>query len=147
MSSEQRRFVFGSREWFERFVEVLNGDPEYNSAAKDWEDPITLLMTNLPPAVREYFGAEQIGAWLDLHRGKCRQFEIVRTADEKPAPIVIVGSYENMKKVAQGKLSPTLAVMTGQLRVKGNVAKLLSNAAAAAAFVNAIKKVPTEFLA
>ncbi|MCS6783785.1 MAG: SCP2 sterol-binding domain-containing protein [Candidatus Caldarchaeum sp.] len=147
MSSPEKKFVFGSREWFEYFVKVLNEDPEYNAAAKDWEDPITLLLTNLPPAVKEFFGAEQTGAWLDLYHGRCRQFEIVKTADEKPAPIIISGSYENMKKVALGRVSPTVAVMTGQLKVKGNMAKLLSNAAAAAAFVNAIKKVPTEFLA
>lgn len=128
-------------------MEVLNNDKEYNAAAKDWEDPITLLVTNLPPAVREFFKSEQTGAWLDLYHGKCRAFELVKSAEEKQAPIIITGSYENMKKVALGKLNPTVAVMTGQLKVKGNLAKLLANAAASSAFVNALKKVPTEFLA
>jgi len=45
-----------------------------------------------------------------------------------------------------GNLSPTVAVMTGQLKAKGNVMKLITSAGASAAFVNAIKKVPTEFL-
>ncbi|MEM2023225.1 MAG: SCP2 sterol-binding domain-containing protein [Candidatus Caldarchaeum sp.] len=147
MSSQERKYVFGSREWFECFVEVLNNDKEYNTAAKDWEDPITLLVTNLPPAVREFFKSEQTGAWLDLYHGKCRALELVKSAEEKQAPIIIAGSYENMKKVALGKLNPTVAVMTGQLKVKGNLAKLLANAAASSAFVNALKKVPTEFLA
>jgi len=147
LSSQQKKYVFGSREWFEAFVEALNNDQEYNSAAKNWEDPIVLFMTNLPQAVKEFFKTEQIGAWLDLYHGKCRAFEIIEKPEQKEAPIIIMGTYENMKKVALGKLNPTIAVMTGRLRVKGNVAKLLSNAAASSAFVNVIKKVPTEYLA
>ncbi|MEM0482199.1 MAG: SCP2 sterol-binding domain-containing protein [Nitrososphaerota archaeon] len=141
------RYIFGSKEWIEAFVNILNSDKEYESAAHSWEDPIILAITSLPSAVKEYFKAEQVAVWLDLYHGKCRSFEILSRAEEKEAPIVITGSYDVMKKVALGKLSPTVAVMTGQLKVKGNVAKLLSNAAASSAFVNAIKKVPTEFLA
>lgn len=147
MSSHEKRHVFGSREWFETFVQTLNSDREYAEAAKDWEDPITLVVTNLPPAVKQFFKADRIMAWLDLYHGKCRAFEMITSEEEKPSPIIISGSYENMKKVALGKLSPTVAVMTGQLKVKGNLAKLLSNAAASSSFVNAIKKVPTDFLA
>ncbi len=145
--SEQRKFVFGSREWFEEFVRVLNSDEEYAKAAKNWEDPLILVVTDLPKPVREHFGAERVVVWMDLYHGKCRSFEFLNAPEEKPAPIIISGTYENMKKVAQGRLSPTMAVMTGQLRVKGDVGKLLSNAAASSAFVNALKKVPTEFIA
>ncbi|MEM0381735.1 MAG: SCP2 sterol-binding domain-containing protein [Nitrososphaerota archaeon] len=141
------RYIFGSKEWIEAFVNILNSDKEYESAARNWEDPIILAITTLPPPVKEHFKAEQVAVWLDLYHGKCRSFEILSRAEEKEAPIVIMGSYETMKKVAQGKLSPTVAVMTGQLKVKGNLAKLLSNTAASSAFVNAIKKVPTTFLA
>ena len=141
------RYIFGSREWVQAFVDILNSDKEYESAARGWEDPIILAITSLPPPVKEHFKTEQVAVWLDLYHGKCRGFEILSKADEKEAPIVIMGSYDVMKKVALGRLSPTVAVMTGQLKVKGNVAKLLSNAAASSAFVNAIKKVPTEFLA
>jgi len=105
------------------------------------------MATDLPPSVREYFGSERVVVWLDLYHGRCRGFEMLKHVEDKKAPIIIAGSYKNMKKVAQGRLSPTIAVMTGQLRVKGNVGKLLSNASASSAFVNAIKKVPTEFLA
>ncbi len=145
--SEQRKFVFGSREWFEEFVRVLNSDEEYAKAAKNWEDPLILVVTDLPKPVREHFGAERVVVWMDLYHGKCRSFEFLNAPEEKPAPIIISGTYENMKKVAQGRLSPTMAVMTGQLRVKGDIGKLLSNAAASSAFVNALKKVPTEFIA
>ncbi len=144
---QEKKYVFGSKEWFEAFVNTLNNDEEYGLAAKNWEDPIILMMTDLPLAVKEYFGAEQIGVWLDLYHGKCKAFEIIQKTDEKQAPIIISGTYGNMKKVALGKLNPTIAVMTRQLKVKGDIAKLLANAAASSAFVNVIKKVPTEFLA
>jgi putative sterol carrier protein len=147
LMSEQRKFVFGSKEWLEEFVRVLNNDEEYAKAAKNWEDPLILVVTDLPQPVREHFRTEKVVVWMDLYHGKCRGFEFLSSPEEKPAPIIISGTYENMKKVAQGRLSPTMAFMTGQLRVKGDVGKLLSNAAASSAFVNALKKVPTEFLA
>lgn len=145
--SERKGFVFGSREWFEEFVRVLNSDEEYAKAARNWEDPLILMVTDLPQPVREYFKADRIVVWMDLYHGKCREFAFLSSPEERPAPIVISGTYENMKKVAQGRISPTMAVMTGQLRVKGDVGKLLANAAASSAFVNALKKVPTEFIA
>jgi putative sterol carrier protein len=147
MVGQTGKYIFGSKDWVEAFVAVLNTNDEYARAAKDWEDPIALMVTDLPPSVREYFGSDRVVVWLDLYHGRCRGFEMLKDVEDKKAPIIIAGSYENMKKVAQGRLSPTIAVMTGQLRVKGNVGKLLSNASASSAFVNAIKKVPTEFLA
>jgi putative sterol carrier protein len=147
MVGQTGKYIFGSKDWVEAFVAVLNTDDEYARAAKDLEDPIALMVTDLPRSVREYFGSDRVVVWLDLYHGRCRGFEMLKDVEDKKAPIIIAGSYENMKKVAQGRLSPTIAVMTGQLRVKGNVGKLLSNASASSAFVNAIKKVPTEFLA
>ncbi len=141
------KFIFGSKEWFDAFVQVLNSDKEYNNAAKNWEDPITLVVTDLPQPVKEYFNRDRIVVRLDLYHGQCRSYEFLNDPSEKESPITLTGSYENMKMIALGELGPTTAIMTGRLKAKGNVFKLITNAAASAAFVNALKKVPTEFLA
>jgi len=143
----EKKFIFGSKEWFDAFVEILNKDPDYNNAAKNWEDPITLVVTDLPEVVKNYFKADKIVVWLDLYHGQCRAYEFLKEPEDKPASITLTGSYTTMKKIAQGNLGPTTAIMTGQLKAKGNVFKLIANAGASAAFVNALKKVPTEFLA
>jgi putative sterol carrier protein len=72
--------------------------------------------------------------------------EILNDPNERKSGITLTGSYSTIKKIALGSLSPTVAVMTGQLKAKGNVMKLITSAGASAAFVNVIKKVPTEFL-
>ncbi len=142
-----KKFIFGSKEWFDAFMQILNSDKEYNNAAKNWEDPITLVVTDLPQPVKEYFNRDKITVRLDLYHGQCRSYEFLNDPNEKESPIILTGSYENMKKIALGELGPTTAIMTGRLKAKGNVFKLITNAAASAAFVNALKKVPTEFLA
>jgi putative sterol carrier protein len=141
------RYVFASREWLEAFIHTLNSDGDYNKAAKNWEDPITLVVTNLPPPVQEFFKSDRVVVWLDLWHGQCRSFEFLQTPDQRPAGITLTASYDVMKRIALGQLSPTTAMMTGQLKAKGSVFKLVTNAGATAAFVNAIKRVPTEFLA
>jgi putative sterol carrier protein len=140
------KYIFGSKEWLEHFAKLLNEDENYRKAAKDWEDPITLIVTNLPPRVKEYFKKEQIIVWFDLWHGECRAVEILNDPNERKSGITLTGSYSTIKKIALGNLSPTVAIMTGQLKAKGNVMKLITNAGASAAFVNVIKKVPTEFL-
>ncbi len=143
----EKKFIFGSKEWFDAFVQVLNNDPDYNNAAKNWEDPLTLVVTDLPEPVKKHFQAEKIVVRMDLYHGQCRAYEFLKDPEEKPASITLTGSYATMKKIALGNLGPTTAIMTGQLKARGNVFKLIANAGASAAFVNALKKVPTEFLA
>lgn len=142
-----QKHIFGSKEWWGAFVETLNSDKEYNAAAKNWEDPITLVTKDFPPAVRDFMKSDQQAVWLDLYHGQCRAFEILDDPAKKPSPLMLTGSYEKMKKIAMGELSPTVALMSGQLKVRGSMFKLVTNAGASAAFVNTIKKVPTEFLA
>jgi len=144
---EEKKYIFGSKEWFDEFVKILNSDKEYNNAARNWEDPITLVVTDLPEVVKNYFKAEKIVVRLDLYHGQCRGYEFLKEPEDKPSPITLTGTYSTMKKIALGQLGPTTAIMTGQLKAKGNVFRLISNAGASAAFVNALKKVPTEFLA
>jgi Putative sterol carrier protein len=139
-------YIFGSKEWLESFAKILNEDESYARAAKDWEDPITLIVTDLPPKVKEYFKNERVIVWFDLWHGKCRKVEILNDPSERISGITLTGSYTTFKKIAQGNLSPTIAIMTGQLKAKGNVMRLITNAGASAAFVNAIKRVPTQFL-
>lgn len=139
-------YVFGSKEWLDYFAKILNEDESYNRAAKDWEDAITLIVTDLPPKVKDYFKREQVIIWFDLWHGKCRNVEILNDPSEKSSGITLTGSYATFKRIALGNLSPTIAIMTGQLKAKGNVMRLITNAGASAAFVNAIKKVPTQFI-
>lgn len=142
-----QKYVFGSREWWAAFVESLNSDKDYSTAAKNWEDPITLVTKDFPPPVRDFMKRDQQAVWMDLYHGQCRAWEMLDDPSKKPAPITLTGTYEKMKKIALGELSPTVALMSGQLKVKGSMFKLVTNAGASAAFVNTIKKVPTEFLA
>jgi len=138
--------IFGSKEWLDYFAKVLNEDENYKKAAKDWEDSIMLVVNNLPPKVKDYFKKEELIVWFDLWHGQCRKVEILNSQNERNAGITLIGSYSTIKKIALGNLSPTVAVMTGQLKAKGNVMKLITNAGASSAFVNSIKKVPTQFL-
>lgn len=143
----EEKYIFGSKEWVEAFVKTLNEDKEYNNAAKNWEDPLIIVVTDLPEPVKQALKTERVVVRFDLYHGQCRSYDILNDPDEKPAPLILTGTYQTIKKIALGQLSPTVAVMSGQLKVKGSMFKLITNAAASAAFVNAMKKVPTQFLA
>jgi putative sterol carrier protein len=70
----------------------------------------------------------------------------VENPEASDAPYKLSGKYSTWTKVITGKLNPTQAMLTGQLRVKGDLVRLLKYTAAAIAMVKAAQEVPTEIV-
>ncbi|MGC8596653.1 MAG: SCP2 sterol-binding domain-containing protein [Thermocladium sp.] len=135
-----QKIVFPSREWVNRYCNELSMSEDYNKAGKGWKDPILFK-------VNEEAGLQfEISRFiLKLMDGKCLSVEFPME-EHATAPFIIEASYDNWKKVIEGKINPTQAMLTGQLKVKGNMALLLRYSTAAIAMVKAAQKVPTQFM-
>ena len=69
--------------------------------------------------------------WIDLWHGRCRDAKEAAAAQPIEAPYTIHAPLANWKKVITKKLGPTQAMISGQLRVKGNLAHILKYVKAA----------------
>ncbi|GGP21554.1 Fis family transcriptional regulator [Thermocladium modestius] len=136
-----QKITFPSREWVSRYCSELSASEEYNKAGKGWKDPILFK-------VEEEAGLSlELSAFvLNLMDGKCLSVEFPVDAAKASAPFTIQATYDNWKKVIEGKINPTQAMLMGQLKVKGNMALLLRYSTAAIAMVKAAQRVPTQFL-
>ncbi len=136
-----QKITFPSREWVSRYCSELSASEEYNKAGKGWKDPILFR-------VEEEAGLSlELSAFvLNLMDGKCLSAEFPVDAAKASAPFIIQATYDNWKKVIEGKINPTQAMLMGQLKVKGNMALLLRYSTAAIAMVKAAQRVPTQFL-
>jgi putative sterol carrier protein len=131
-------YKFPSNEWVKAYMEELNRSPSYAEAAATWEGDFYFTV-EIPGAAK----AAQL--YMDLWHGKCRDAFLVTDEASKTPAFRISGSLENWKKVLSKKLDPIQGMVTGQLKLKGNMATIMKSVKAAKELVEAATRVPTEF--
>jgi putative sterol carrier protein len=133
---------FPSAEWLDAYVTKINASPEYGEAAATWEGDLTYV-----------FGAEpdkgvpqDVWVWMDLFHGRCRaQRYDVGEEEGSKAKFLIRAPYTRWKEVMTGELDPIKGMMTGKLKLKGNLATLVRYTRAAKVLVALAGEVETTF--
>ena len=130
---------FPSDDWIKAMMTDLNASETYLEAARNWEGDFLFVI--------EAGGGLQapVSLYMDLYHGKCRQaFQVADPGAVSPA-YYLSGPVANWKKVMTRKLDPMQAMMTGQLKLKGNMAMVMRNVRAAKELVESCTRIPTAF--
>src|SRR5512142_2984377 len=116
---------FPSDAWVKAMMADLNESNAYLEAAKNWEGDFYFVVE--PGGTLD----KTVTLYMDLFHGKCRDaFEAGDPAAKKPA-FRLSGPVATWKKVMTKKLDPMQAMMTGQLKLSGNMAIVMRNVRAA----------------
>jgi putative sterol carrier protein len=83
--------------------------------------------------------------YIDLWHGEARSAGAVDNESEKSPEFVIRAPISTWRRVIETKLDPIQGMITGQLKLKGTMSKIMRYPKAAAELVNCATKVPTEF--
>ena len=130
---------FPSDAWVKALMQDLNQSEAYAEAAKTWEGDFYFIVEP------DGLVTEPIFMYMDLYHGECRRAFL----PEDPATIEpefrVSGKLRVWKAVTQKKLDPIKALLTRQLMLKGNMAKIMRNVRAANELVNCTTKVQTLF--
>lgn len=126
-------YKFPSPEWTVAFEQEINGSDAYANAAKQWEGDILLVIDESP------------GIYLDLWHGKCRGARLVDDIATVSPEFKISASQAKWQSVIAGKLDPVQGMVTRQLKLDGNLVKIMKNVKAAQELVRCATKVPTEY--
>ena len=127
-------YKFPSQEWMDQFVKEVNSSEAYANAAKTWEGDVKLVMEDEHKAV-----------YLDLWHGQCRAAEYLTDPEAKQAEFTISAGTEQWRKVLERKLDPVQGMMTRQIKLEGNLVKIMKNVKAAQELVRCATRVETEF--
>ncbi len=130
---------FGSAEWLVALQNELNTSQAYEDAAKNWEGDFYFVVDP------EGSITEPMYLYMDLWHGKCRESFVAQDKNVKNPAFVMSGGYSKWKKVVLAQLDPIQALMTGQLKLKGNMVMVMKNVKAAQEIVRACTRVETEF--
>ena len=126
-------YLFPSAEWTEQFENAINSSDSYAAAAKNWEGDMMLVIEG------------DGGIYLDLWHGKCRSSEYLEDPASKDAEFKITASMEKWQRVLEKKLDPIQGLVTRQLKLDGNLVKIMKNVKAAQELVRCATTVDTEY--
>jgi putative sterol carrier protein len=130
---------FPSDAWIKLLMKDLNQSPSYSEAAKNWEGDFVFYV--------EPGGSltSTIGLYMDLYHGKCRNAYALGKNDQISPAFKLSGPVGTWKDVIIKKLDPMQAMMTGRLKLKGNMAIVLRNVRAAKELVESCTRIETIF--
>jgi putative sterol carrier protein len=133
---------FFSKEWVRAYQDAINNNPEYKNSALDWTYGVVALIckAQLPAFPRD------VGIWLDLDRGICREAKLVEPEEAAKAPFCITGEYARWKQVLRKELEPIKGMMQGKLKLKGDLPTIVRQVKSAEELVNSGQTLDTVFL-
>lgn len=68
----------------------------------------------------------------------------MESRDAKKTEFIYIGKYSNWRKLGKGELDGMKAILTGKMKLKGNMTKAMRYTRAAAELTKASQRVPTE---
>ncbi len=130
---------FPCDEWIKALMQDLNDSKAYENSAANWEGDFYFIVE--PGGSLD----KTVVLYMDLWHGKCRDaYEVADDSSLTPV-FRMSGPVATWKKVMTKKLDPMQALMTGQLKLKGNMSMIMKNVRAAKELVESCTRVPTEF--
>ena len=133
---------FPSPEWLRAFMEQINSSPAYRGAAAAWTfGPLVLLVGGLPER-----GLGEVGLWLDLDRGACKDARLVSVDQAGEAPFVLGGEYRTFRELIQKRLDPVSALLERRLALTGLRTVVIRFLPAVRELLDCATRVPTRFV-
>ncbi len=132
-------FKFPSDEWIKALREKLNDSESYQRSAKDWEGDFIFVVEaddNIP---------ESAYLHLQLYHGSSPGATMADPDQLPETEYTINAPFATWRKVIDGKLDPIQGMMTGQLKLKGDLMKIMRYPKAAQEIVACCAKVPTDW--
>jgi putative sterol carrier protein len=135
--------AFPSVEWVEEYKKQINLSEGYKKAAATWTAGVVALVTSAKPEIGLN---EDVGIWLDLHQGVCREAKIVTSEEAQKAPFCITADYARWKQVIKKELEPVKGMMQAKLKLKGDLPTIVRYVKAAQELVECTTRIETKFL-
>ena len=132
-------FKFPSDEWIKDLSRQLNASETYMRSAKDWEGDFMFI------AEPDDLYPEKAYMFLGLYHGKSPDAAMVAGPDERKVEFTISAPAAVWRKVVEGKLDPIQGMMTGKLKLEGDMMKIMRYPKAAQEIVSCCALVPTDF--
>jgi putative sterol carrier protein len=122
-------------------MDAVNASKAYEDAAKTWEGDFYFIF--------ETGGAikNPVYQYMDFWHGKCRKVDVITEAekDKYKPEFVLSAPIATWRGVVEKKIEPINGVVTRQLKLTGNLGKVMRAVTAAQELVNCATQVKTVY--
>ena len=128
---------FATDAWIKALMAEVNQSEAYAKAAKTWEGDFYFIVDK---------GAgvpEDVYMYMDLWHGKCREAYLVANSGEKSPAFSMNAPVAIWQQVFEKKIDPIRGLMSGKLKLKGNMMKVIKAPKAAIELVECCTKIDT----
>lgn len=132
-------YMFPSDEWMKALMVEVNKSEAYRKSAASWEGDFYFVVEPGPGLAATSYG------YIDLWHGEARSAGLVAQESDKSPEFVIRAPINTWRRVIEKKLDPIQGMITGQLKLKGTLSKIMRYPKAASELVNCATRVPTEY--
>ena len=133
------KIPFATDAWIKRLHEEINQSEAYRQAAKTWEGDFFFVVE--PDGSQ----TKPVYMYLDLWHGESRRAFVVEDPAATKPEFVISAPVSTWKNVVELRLDPMKGLLTRQLKLQGNMAKIMRAVKAANELVLCATRVPTDF--
>lgn len=130
---------FATDEWAKALQNEVNASEDYKAAAAKWEGDFYFVASEGPGMPQDTY------TYLDLWHGEARDAYLVDNPAAKSVAFELRAPLDVWRKVLEKKIDPIKGIMTGQLKLKGNMMTILKSPKAATELVNCATRVDTEW--
>jgi putative sterol carrier protein len=130
-----------SPEWAELFKAEVNKSDVYKQAGKGWKWTVGLVVEAEPD--KKF--AESRGVVMDLFDGQARDIKVGAASDAAACDFVITGTYTRWKQVANKELDATRGMLTGKLKLKGDLPTIVRYTKASQELTECTTRVPVRW--
>ena len=130
---------FATDEWGKALMDAVNSSEAYAKAAANWEGDFYFITTAGQGVAKDTY------LYLDLWHGKARDAYMVEDPASKSVAFELRAPLDVWRKVMEKKIDPIRGIMSGQLKLKGNMMTVLKSPKAATELVACAMKVDTDW--
>ena len=130
---------FATDEWIKALMVEVNQSEAYRKAAKTWEGDFYFIVEAGEGV------AEDVYMYMDLWHGECRSAFKVDDAGQKSPAFVMNAPVSIWKQVFEKKIDPIRGLMSGKLKLTGNMMKVIKAPKAAIELVACCTKIDTVY--
>ncbi len=132
--------IMFSDSWFEKFMDSINANAEYERYASDWEGDIILSIKGDEQS--HYVRSGQVrNVRLELFHGKCKSVSFPGSVEKKQGQYLLEGKASIWEGVLSGKINVVTAMLRGEIVVTGNIPKLMKYVNAAQELVKSAGRI------
>lgn len=130
-----------STEWANAFKDEINKSTSYKAAARGWKWTVGLVIEAEP----DKNVPESLGVVMDLFDGDARNIRVGTAAEAQQCNFVITGPYSRWKQVATKQLDAIRGVLTGKLKLKGDLPTVVRYTKAVQELTECTTRVPVQW--